>query len=142
MTRQITLGVAAVASAAAALMLFGTPTAAADYVGQKFADASAAMDESGLNPIVATRVGDKLDEDECIVTAAWEPSFLRGVGDGFEHSDGEMLVSLNCAGAYASETNPGASVQNPLGRAAKSEADKQAADEEEQELAAVVTPGE
>jgi hypothetical protein len=136
------LRVAAAAVAAGTLVLLGTPTAAADYVGQKFADASDAMGESGLNPIIATRVGDKLAQDECIVTGAWAPSFLRGVGDGFEHSDGEMMVSLNCSGAYASETNPGASVQHPLGRAAKSEAEKQAADQEEKELAAVVTPDE
>ncbi|MGE2688416.1 hypothetical protein [Mycolicibacterium pulveris] len=130
------LRVATATGAVGMFALFGTPTAAADYVGQSYADASAAMDESGLEPIVATRVGDKLEQDDCIVTAAWTPSFLRGVGDDFEPSEGEMMVALNCAGAYASETNPGASVQHPLGRAAKSEAEKEADD------AAVVTPDE
>ncbi|MGV0716197.1 hypothetical protein ABQE93_12425 [Mycolicibacterium sp. XJ662] len=136
------VGVGAAACAVGTLALLGTPTAAADYVGQSYADASDAMDEAGLDPIIATRVGDQLEQDDCIVTAAWAPSFLRGVGDDFEHSDGEMMVALNCAGAYASETNPGASVQHPLGRAAKSDAEKEAADTEEQELAAVVTPDE
>ena len=133
------LGIGAVASAAAAMVLFGTGTAAAaDYVGQTYADASEAMDEDGLDPIVATRVGDKLEDDDCIVTAAWEPPFLRGVGDDFEHSEDEMLVSLNCAGPFATEKSPGASVANPLGREAK----KQAEEEEAEELEEAATPDE
>jgi hypothetical protein len=137
------LATGAVVSAAAAMALFGTATSAAqDYVGETYADASEAMDEEGLDPIVATRVGGTLDEDDCIVTAAWEPPFLRGVGDGFEPSEDEMLVSLNCAGAFATATNPGTSVQHPLGRAAKSQAEEEAAEEEEQELAEAATPDE
>lgn len=137
------LGIGAVASAAAAMALFGTATANADdFVGKTYADASEAMDEEGLDPIVATRVGDKLEDDDCIVVAAWEPPFLRGVGDDFEHSEDEMLVSLNCAGPFATATNPGASVGNPLGRAAKSEAEEEAAEQEEEELEAPVTPDE
>ena len=137
--RKQYMGIGAVASAAAAMALFGTATAAADdYVGQTYADASEAMDEEGLDPIIATRVGDKLEEDDCVVTAAWEPPFVRGVGDDFEHSEDEMLVSLNCAGAFATATNPGASVANPLGREAK----EQAEEEEEEELAEAATPDE
>ncbi len=55
------LGLGAVASAAAVMALFGTATAAADYEGETYADASDAMSEAGVDPIVATRVGDKLD---------------------------------------------------------------------------------
>ncbi|MCT7657651.1 hypothetical protein [Mycobacterium deserti] len=133
------LGVGAVVSAAAMLALFGTGTAAAsDYVGQTYSDASEAMDEDGLDPIVATRVGDRLEDDDCIVTAAWEPPFLRGVGDGFEHSEDEMLVSLNCAGPFATATDPGASIGSPLGREAK----KQAEEEEAEELEEAATPDE
>lgn len=137
------LVIGAVASAAAATALLGTATAtAADYVGQTYADASDAMDEDGLDPIVATKVGDQLEEDDCIVIAAWEPPFLRGVGDDFEYSEDEVLVSLNCAGAFATSTDPGASVAHPLGREAKSKAEKQAAEAEEQELAEAETPDE
>lgn len=135
--RKRYLGV--VASAAAAMALFGAGTASADdYVGQTYADASEAMDEEGLDPIVATRVGDKLEDDDCIVVAAWSPPFLRGVGDDFEFSEDEMLVSLNCAGPFATATNPGASVANPLGRDAK----KQAEEEEAEELEEAATPDE
>jgi hypothetical protein len=137
------LGVGAVASAAAAMAMFGTATAAADdYVGQTYADASEAMDEEGLDPIVASRIGDKLEQDDCIVVAAWSPPFLRGVGDDFEHSEDEMLVSLNCAGPFATATNPGTSVQHPLGREAKSAAEEEAEQAEEEELAAPETPDE
>ena len=137
------LGVGAVASAAAMMALFGTGTAAADdYVGQTYADASEAADEEGLDPIIATRVGDKLEEDDCIVTAAWKPPFLRGVGDDFEHSEDELLVSLNCAGPYATATNPGASVASPLGRQAKSDAEKEAEEKEAAALEEAATPDE
>jgi hypothetical protein len=136
------LGMGAVASAAAAMALFGTATAAAEFEGETYADASDAMSEDGIDPIVATRTGDKLETDDCIVTSAWEPPFLRGVGDGFEYSEDEMLVSLNCAGAFATATNPGTSVQHPLGREAKSKAEEEAAAEEEEALAEAATPDE
>jgi hypothetical protein len=132
------LGIGAFVSAASATVSFGTATATADYVGETYADASEAMDEDGVDPIIATRTGGTLPEDDCIVTAAWEPPFLRGVGDGFEHAEDEMLVSLNCAGAFATASKPGTSVANPLGREAK----KQAEEEEEEELAEPVTPDE
>ncbi len=59
-----------------------------------------------------------------------------------------MNVALNCDGAYATATNPGTSVQDPLGREAKAKADeeaakaeKEAAAQEEQQLAEAATPG-
>lgn len=134
------LGLGAVASAAAVMALFGTATAAADYVGETYSDASDAMSEAGVDPIVATRVGDKLDQDDCIVTAAWGAPFLRDDGGEFAHADSQVLVSLNCAGSYATATNPGASVASPVGREAKSKADEEAAEAEEKELAEVSTP--
>jgi hypothetical protein len=108
------LGVGAAATAAAAMAAFGTATAVADdYVGQTYADASEAMDEEGITPIVAARIGDKLEQDDCIVTTAWNAPFLRDAGDEFAHAEDEMLVSLNCAGGYATATNPGAPLASP-----------------------------
>jgi hypothetical protein len=132
----------AVATAAAAMTLFGTATAAAaDYVGETYADASEAMSEDGVDPVVATRTGDKLEQDDCIVTAAWTAPFVRDGGDEFVHSEDEMLVSLNCAGGYASATGPGASLGSPAGREAKAAADEAAA-EEEAALEEASTPDE
>lgn len=141
MTKYI-LGVGAAATAVAAMALFGTATAAADdYVGQTYADASEAMDDAGVDPVVATRTGDKLEQDDCIVTAAWSAPFVRDTGDEFEWAEDEMLVSLNCAGGYASATNPGASLASPAGREAKEAADEAAAAEQE-ELEEASTPDE
>jgi hypothetical protein len=140
-TKRI-LGVGAAATALAVLSLFGSATASADdYVGQTYADATEAMDEAGVTPIVATRTGDKLEQDDCIVTGAWSAPFLRDAGDEFTHAEDEMLVSLNCAGGHATATNPGASVASPAGRESKAAADEAAAAEEE-ELAEVSTPDE
>jgi hypothetical protein len=138
-----TAGFGVAMTSAAALMLFGAPIAAADdYVGQTYADASDAMKDDGVDPVVTTRTGGQLEEDDCIVTSAWDAPFLRGVGDDFEHAEDEMLVSLNCAGAFASATNPGTSVAHPLGREAESEAEKEAEEAEAEELAEASTPDE
>ena len=130
----------AIASAVASFALLGAGSAAAapDVVGMKYSDAVEEIEGSGGSAVaVAARVGDKLELDDCIVTNAWDASFLR-----IDSSDsGQVQVALNCAGEYATATNPGASVANPLGRAAKSKAEEEAAQQEEQELAEAATPG-
>jgi len=138
--KLIVVGAAPVVAAAASALLFGAGTAAAapDVVGQKYSDAQTAIEDGGGSAVIASRFGDKLDEGDCIVTNAYDASFLRnGEDDG-----GQVNVVLNCDGAYATAKNPGASVASPLGGAAKSEAEKQAAEEQEQELAEVSTPDE
>jgi hypothetical protein len=130
----------AVAAAAASAVLFGAGTASAapDVVGQTYSDAQTAIEDDGGSAVIASRFGDKLDEGDCIVTNAYDASFLRnGEDDG-----GQVNVVLNCDGAYASAKNPGASVASPLGGAAKSEAEKQAAEEEQQSLEEASTPDE
>ncbi|MGV0851943.1 hypothetical protein [Mycolicibacterium phlei] len=135
------LGLGAVAAAAAtsamAMALFGSGTAAAapDVVGQPYSDAVDEIESGGGSAVVATRVGDKLDQGDCIVTNAWDQSFLR-----IDSSASHVSVALNCAGEYATATNPGASVASPLGRVAKSKAEEEAENAEEQELAEVSTP--
>lgn len=141
MKKLIVLGAGpVVAAAASSALLFGTGTAAAapDVVGQTYSDAQTAIEDDGGTAHVASRFGDKLDEGDCVVTNAFDASFLRdGVDDG-----GQVNVVLNCSGAYATATNPGTSVQNPLGREAKSEAEKQAEEEEAAALEEVSTPDE
>ena len=140
MKKLIVLGAGPVVAAAASALLFGAGTAAAapDVVGQKYSDAEQAISDSGGTAVIASRFGDKLDEGDCIVTNAYDASFLRnGEDDG-----GQVNVVLNCDGAYATATNPGASVASPLGGAAKSEAEKQAAEEEQQSLEEASTPDE
>ncbi|MCV7280602.1 hypothetical protein H7J88_13190 [Mycolicibacterium flavescens] len=133
------LGVGAVATAASAMVLFGTATAAAapDVVGQPYSDAVEAIEEGGGTAVVAARVGDKMDQGDCVVVNAWDSSFLR-----IDESGSQVSLALNCAGEYATATNPGASVAHPLGREAKSKAEEEAAEEEEQALEEVSTPDE
>lgn len=121
------------------MALLTTPkaTAAPDVVGQTYSDAVSAIEEEGGTAVVAARVGDKLDQGDCIVTNAWDASFLR-----IDASGSQVHLALNCAGGYATATNPGASVANPLGRAAKSKAEEEAENEEVEELEAPVTPDE
>ena len=129
--------------ASSSLALFGSGIAAAapDVVGQTYADAASAIEEEGGTAIVAVRTGDKLPQEECVVTNAWDAPFLRDEGDAFAHAEGEVMVALNCAGEYATATNPGASLLSPAGREAKAAADEAAA-AEEQELAEASTPDE
>jgi hypothetical protein len=133
----------AVAAAAASAILFGAGAAVAapDVVGDKYSDAEEAIKDAGGKAVIAARVGSTLETDDCIVTNAWDSEFLR-----IDDSGSQVSVALNCAGDYATATNPGASIQNPLGREAKAAADEEAAEEaadaEEQQLAEAATPDE
>ncbi|MCV7280601.1 PASTA domain-containing protein [Mycolicibacterium flavescens] len=126
------VGLATAAAASAALFGAGTATAAPDVVGMKYSDALQEIKDSGGRAVVASRVGDKLDQGDCIVTNVWNSSFLRID----EQDNNEMSVALNCAGEYATATSPGASVANPLGRAAKAEDEEAAARKRAQQQAA------
>jgi hypothetical protein len=137
-------GVFVVASSSLALFGSGVAAAAPDVVGQPYSDAASAIEEEGGTAVVAVRTGDKLPEEECIVTNAWDAPFVRDLvyeDTAFSHAEGEVMVALNCAGEYATATNPGASLLSPAGREAKAAADEAAAAEEE-ELAGASTPDE
>ena len=138
MKKLVVLGAGTAMAASAALFGAGVAAAAPDVVGDTYSDAEQAISNSGGDAVVASRFGDKLEQDDCIVTNVQDASFLRIDSS----ASGEVMVSLNCSGAYATATNPGQSVQHPLGRAAKSQAEEEAAEQEEQELAEAATPDE
>jgi hypothetical protein len=144
MKQLIVLGTGGVGAMALSMALLGTGVAAAaDYDGQTYADAAAAIEEAGDTPIVATRVGSQLPQDECLVVNSQDHSYLRDPPDDVYvlSATDEVRLNLNCAGGYATATNPGASVASPAGREARAAADEAAA-AEEQELAEVSTPDE
>lgn len=144
MKKSIVLSAGSAVAASALMALFGTGVAAADdYAGQTYADAAKAIQNAGGTPIVGARFGDKLQQDECIVTGSLSPSFVRPMttDTAFETVTSEVRLNLNCNGGYATATNPGASVASPEGRAAKAAAD-QAAAQEEQSLEAASTPNQ
>ena len=142
--KQLILGTGGVGAMALSMALLGTGVAAAaDYDGQTYADAAAAIEESGGTPVVATRVGSQLPQDDCLVVNSQDHSYLRDPPDDvfvLSVTD-EVRLNLNCAGGYATATNPGASVASPAGREARAAAEEAAA-AEEQELAEVSTPDE
>ena len=130
MKKLIVLGTGAVGTAAVSMAFFGTGVAAADdYAGQTYADASSAASDAGQTVIVANRVGDKLAQDECIVTRSWDAPFVRNVEGEFGHASDEVDLSLNCNGGYATAAKPGNSLASPEGREAKAAADEAAAQE-------------
>jgi hypothetical protein len=122
----IVLGIGSVGTAAAAMALLGTGIAAADdYAGQTYADASSAASDAGQTVLIASRVGDRLAQDDCIVTSSQAAPFIHG--DDFAHVTDTVQFNLNCEGAYASATSPGASLASPEGQAAKSTVEDAAA---------------
>ncbi|MDA4106326.1 hypothetical protein [Mycolicibacterium holsaticum] len=129
------------AAAVGGAVLMGAGVASADddpdVVGKKYSDATKEIKSSGGTAVVASRVGDRLSQSSCIVTNAWDASFLRNG----RTDKSEVMVSLNCNGDYATATNPGASIQNPLGREAKSADEAKAQKEEFNELSVPSTPG-
>jgi hypothetical protein len=126
--KSIVLSVGSAVAASALMALFGTGVAAADdYAGQTYADASSAASDAGQTVVVAGRVGDKLSQDDCLVTRSQAAPFVSA-NDG-AHYDSKVQFYLNCNGGYATATNPGASLASPEGREAKAAADQAAAEE-------------
>jgi pyruvate/2-oxoglutarate dehydrogenase complex dihydrolipoamide acyltransferase (E2) component len=140
--KSIVLSAGSAVAASALMALFGTGVASADdYAGQTYADASSAASDAGLDVIVASRVGDQVSQDDCMVTSSQGAPFLHG--DEFTHVEDTILFNLNCNASYASATDPGPSLASPAGREAKAAAEEAAAEQSaEEELAAAgETPG-
>jgi hypothetical protein len=126
--KEIVLGAGAAIAASACMALFGSGVAAADdYAGQTYADASAAASDAGQTVVVASRVGDKVSQDDCLVTRSQTAPFADA--DDGSHVDGQVQFYLNCNAGYATATSPGNSLASPEGRAAKAAADEAAAEE-------------
>ena len=111
------------------LTMFGAGVAAADdYAGQTYADASSALSDAKLKGVIATRTGDTLPNDNCIVTHSAKASWLKG--DKFGAVTDTVLLYLNCNATVASATAPGNSAGSPEGRAALAAANKAAAQDQ------------
>jgi hypothetical protein len=73
------------------------------------------LDRAGLTPIVATRVGDVATDDNCVIDRIQPANFTNGTGKA---ASSTVYVYLNCYANVASTTQPGYSLQSPLGKAA------------------------
>ncbi len=146
--RHLLAGVTVVAAAAGtALIGAGQAGAAPDVVDRPYKDAKRIIQRYGGNAVVATRVGSGADEDDCLVTNAWDAAVRRPNSRGRPVANSDVMVALNCNGALAAPGVPGNSAMSPVGRDAKAEqrrqeakAAREAATLEEQGLTAPVTP--
>ncbi|WP_197739676.1 hypothetical protein [Mycolicibacterium sp. P1-18] len=110
--KKLITGMVGMIGAACVATTFGTGTAGADALaGMTYAAASKALDGSGLTPVVATRVGGFLADDDCIVTR----SQLRAV----KGKPTAILLFLNCNATVATNGSPGNSAASPEGKAEK-----------------------
>ena len=129
------------AAAGFALMGAGAANAVPDVLDRPYKDAKKIIQESGGTPVIATRTGAATDEGNCLVTNAWDAGYPRLNARGRIASNRDVLVALNCNGELAAPGSPGNSAMSPVGRDAKADAEADAADQEEQELARAATPG-
>jgi hypothetical protein len=113
-----------VGAAAVSMAFFGSGIAAADdYSGQTYGDASKAISDAGKKAVIASRAGDTLTDDDCIVTHSQSAPWIKG--DDFAPVTDTVLVNLNCNSTVATNKDPGNSAGSPEGRAAIAEAQKQ-----------------
>jgi hypothetical protein len=118
---------AIVGACAAPMAFFGTGIAAADdYAGQTYSDASKAISDAGQKAVIASRSGDTLSDDDCIVTHSQSAPWVKG--DDFSPVTDTVLVYLNCNATVANAKDPGNSAGSPEGRAAIAAAQQKAAE--------------
>lgn len=123
-------GIAAIAFGASVIPvgILATGIAAADdYAGQTYADASSALSDAGMKGVIATRSGDSLPDDQCVVEKSEKAAWLKG--DDFAPVSDTVLLHLNCNAGVATAAKPGNSAASPEGRAAIQQAKQDAADQ-------------
>ena len=119
---------------AASTMVFAPGAAAADdYAGQKFSDVMSSLGNADMKGVIATRTGDSLDDDDCMVTHSEKAPWIKG--DDFAPVTDTMLLDLNCNAGVASAKSSGNSKASPEGRAAIEAAKEEAAKEQAQAAA-------
>lgn len=107
----------AVGATAVSMAVFGTGIAAADnYAGQTYSDAKSAISNAGKKAVIASRSGDTLPDDKCIVTHSQAAPWIKGTN--FKPDTKTVLVNLNCNATVANAEDPGNSAGSPEGRAA------------------------
>ena len=84
-----------------------------DVTGETYAMAKKQFSQAGLTPVIASRVGDRADEDNCTVTRVQDANFLDGTGGAKSNT---VYVHLNCYASVASNNSPGFSQEDPEGK--------------------------
>jgi len=113
----------AVGATTVSMAFLGTGVAAADdYAGQTYGDASSAISDAGKKAVIASRAGDTLSDDKCVVTHSQSAPWIKG--DSFSPVTDTVLLYLNCNATVATAKDPGNSAGSPEGRAAIQAAQK------------------
>jgi hypothetical protein len=120
------VGIAAVST----MVLTPGVAAADDYAGQKYSDVTSALGDSDLTGVIATRSGDLVDDDDCIVTSSEKAPWVKG--DDFAPVTDTVLLNLNCNAGVASAKTSGNSKASPEGKAAMAAAQKEQQQEQAQ----------
>lgn len=107
--------------------------AADDYAGKTYADASGAIADAGEKAVIASRTGDVLTDDDCVVESSEQAPWIKG--DDFSPVTDTVLLYLNCNAGVATATTAGNSAASPEGRAAIAEAKEKAAKETSEKAA-------
>jgi hypothetical protein len=115
--KLIVIGAGAVGAASALMALAGQGVASADAIGDAtmkyYSEAKQTLSEAGLTPIIATRVGDRTDEDKCVVERIQNANFMSGTGTAASNT---VYVYLNCYANVAAPGTPGYSHGSTTGR--------------------------
>jgi hypothetical protein len=116
MTKKLMVLAAAVGAAAT---VFGAGVASADqnYNGMKYSEALSKIKAAGATAKVSARVGDQLNEGDCLVKS-YTKSALPARGFTMKGPSSIVLVALDCNGGVASPGKPGLSAASPEGRKA------------------------
>jgi hypothetical protein len=93
-----------------------------DVTGKYYGQAKGVLSKAGLNPVVATRVGDLTNDDKCVIDRVQPANFTNGIGAPTSKT---VYVYLNCYANVASANQPGYSRQSQLGAAAYNAAQQQ-----------------
>ena len=84
--------------------------AADDYAGQKYSDVVSKLGDSDLAGVIATRAGDLVDDDDCVVSSSEKAPWLKG--DDFAPVPETVVQSLDYAYDLVGNVR---SVADPLG---------------------------
>jgi hypothetical protein len=115
--KLIVIGAGAVGAAGVAMAFIGQGVARADdplseVTGKYYGQAKGVLSKAGLSPIVATRVGDLTNDNNCVIDRIQPANFTNGTGASASKT---VYVYLNCYANVASANQPGYSRQSQLG---------------------------
>lgn len=112
--KKILAGVLGGAAVAAAIFGAGPANADNEYAGMTYAKAEETIQSYGATAVIASRVGDYLPTEECLVTRSRRANFLDSSGN----SGSKIHLYLNCNDTKTAG-HPGYSVATPEGKKAQ-----------------------